>query len=144
VLHAVDRLASRRTDDEFGTKDAVLMGVAQAVALQPGVSRSGATISMGRGLGFTRDAAARVSFLMATPITAGAAAYKMLRLQADGGVPPGFGGAFLVGILVSGVVGFIAIAALLGLVRRRSFAPFVLYRVLAGAAIVLVAATDLR
>src|SRR5437763_7968879 len=90
VLYAVDRLPGERTDAEFATRDAVLMGVAQAVALQPGVSRSGATISMGRWLGFSRDAAARISFLMATPITAGAAGYKMLKLQADGGIPHGF------------------------------------------------------
>ena len=144
VLYAVDTLPGKRTDAEFETKDAVLMGLAQAVALQPGVSRSGATISMGRWLGFTRDGAARISFLMATPITAGAAAYKMLKLQHNGGIPHGFGGAFAAGILVSGVVGFAAIAALLGIVRTRSFTPFVLYRVLAGAAILIIAATSWR
>lgn len=144
VLGYVDRLPGHRTDADFETRDAVLTGLAQAVALQPGVSRSGATISMGRGLGFSRDGAARISFLMATPITAGAAAYKMLKLQSNGGIPHGFGGAFVAGILVSGVVGFLAIAALLGLVRTRSFTPFVIYRVIAGAAIFLIAVTGIR
>jgi undecaprenyl-diphosphatase len=144
VLGIVDRMAGNRTDADFEPKDAVLMGIAQAVALQPGVSRSGVTISMGRWLGFTRDGAARISFLMATPITAGAAAYKMLKLQSNGGIPHGFGGAFAAGILVSGAVGFVAIAALLGLVRTRSFAPFVVYRIVAGAAIFLIAVTGVR
>jgi undecaprenyl-diphosphatase len=133
VLYAVDRRKGERTDADFTRRDAVLMGLAQAASLQPGVSRSGATISMGRWLGFSRDGAARISFLMATPITAGAAAYKLLKLQADGGIPSGFGGAFATGIVASGVVGWFAIAALLKLVRTHSFTPFV-----------LVAATGLR
>ena len=144
VLYAVDRLPGRRKDDEFEKRDAVLMGLAQAVALQPGVSRSGATISMGRWLGFDRDAAARISFLMAAPITAGAAAYKMLKLYAGSGMPAGFGPPFVAGILTSAVVGFVAVAGLLRLIRTRSFTPFVVYRIIAGAGIILVAATGLR
>jgi undecaprenyl-diphosphatase len=144
VLYAVDRMPGRRKDDEFEKRDAVLMGLAQAVALQPGVSRSGATISMGRWLGFDRDASARISFLMAAPITAGAAAYKMLKLYAGSGMPNGFGPPFVAGILTSAVVGFVAVAGLLRLIRTRSFTPFVVYRIIAGAGIILVAATGLR
>jgi undecaprenyl-diphosphatase len=144
VLYIADQLPSRRTDAEFEPVDAAQMGVAQAVALQPGVSRSGVTISMARRNGFNRDAATRLSFLMATPITAGAALYKMAKLQSDGGIPSGFGGAFAVGILVSGVVGFLAIAFLLKLVRTGTFTPFVVYRVVFGTFVIIVAATGLR
>ncbi len=144
VLLVVDRLAGARTDADFAPRDALLMGAAQALALQPGVSRSGATITMARGLRFSRDGAARLSFLMAVPITAGAAAYKMLKLQVNGGIPSGFGGPFVVGIAVSGIVGWIAIAALLKYVRTRSFMPFVIYRVVVGVAIMALAATSFR
>jgi undecaprenyl-diphosphatase len=144
VLYIADRLPSRRDESEFGSVDAAQMGIAQALALQPGVSRSGVTISMARRNGFTRASATRISFLMATPITAGAALYKMVKLQADGGIPPGFGGAFASGILVSGIVGFIAIAWLLRLVRTSTFTPFVIYRVVFGTFVIIVAATGLR
>jgi undecaprenyl-diphosphatase len=144
VLLVADRLPGRRPEAAFARRDAILMGIAQACALQPGVSRSGATISMGRWLGFDRDGATRISFLMATPITAGAALYKMAKLLSGPGIPPGFGNAFLVGILVSGVVGFVAVAGLLRLLKTRTFTPFVVYRVLAGTAVVVIAASSLR
>lgn len=144
VLLVVDRLPGKRTDVDFGRRDALLMGAAQALALQPGVSRAGATITMGRWLEFDRDAAARISFLMAVPITAGAAAYKMLKLYAGAGIPPGFGGAFLAGIITSGAVGFVAIALLLRLIRTRSFMPFVIYRVVVGSLVLLLAVTGAR
>jgi undecaprenyl-diphosphatase len=137
ILLAADRLSGRRPTDEFSLRDALIMGSAQAVALQPGVSRSGATISMGRYLGFDRDAAARLSFLMVIPITGGLGLYKGLKLFAvDGGLPPGFAAPFLWGIVASGITGFLAVAALLRLIRTRSFAPFVVYRVLAGAFVI--------
>jgi undecaprenyl-diphosphatase len=140
VLLVADRLLGRRTVDEFSVRDALLMGMAQAVALQPGVSRSGATISMGRFLGFERDAAARFSFLMSVPITGGLGVYKALKLfLVDGGLPPGFGAPFAWGIVASGITGFIAVAALLRLIKTRSFFPFVAYRVVAGAGVIAVA-----
>ncbi len=133
VLYAADRLASRREIDEFRLRDALLMGSAQAIALQPGVSRSGATISMGRFLGFERDAAARISFLMAVPITAGLGIYKGLKLfLLDGGLPPGFTAPFVWGIVTSAITGFFAVSALLRIIRSRTFLPFVAYRVAAG------------
>jgi undecaprenyl-diphosphatase len=144
VLLVVDRWPGTRTDADFAPRDALLMGAAQALALQPGVSRSGATITMARGVKFGRDAAARLSFLMAVPITFGAALYKMLKLQVNGGIPPGFGTPFLVGVVVSGAVGWVAIAGLLRYVRTRSFTPFVIYRVVVGVGIMALAASSFR
>jgi undecaprenyl-diphosphatase len=141
VLLAADRLPEKREIGEFGLRDAVLMGVAQASALQPGVSRSGVTISMGRYLGYTRDAAARISFLMSLPIIGGAGLYKGLKLAGDG-IPPGFGPAFAWGMAASAVTGFAAVWLLLRYVRTHSFRPFVVYR-FAAAALVL-AVTALR
>ncbi len=133
VLLAADRLLGGRTVDGFSVRDALLMGTAQAVALQPGVSRSGATISMGRFLGFQRDAAARISFLMSIPITGGLGLYKILQVFVLGdGIPPGFAAPFFWGTVASGVTGFFAVSALLRLIRTRSFLPFVIYRVFAG------------
>jgi undecaprenyl-diphosphatase len=137
VLAAADRLAGRREAGEFGPRDALLMGVAQACALQPGVSRSGATISMGRWLGFERDAAARLSFLMSLPIIGGAAAYKGADLFVnEGGLPSELVVPFAWGIVASGITGFLAVWGLLRLLRTRSFAPFVVYRVLVGLLVV--------
>ncbi|HVF32150.1 MAG TPA: undecaprenyl-diphosphate phosphatase [Acidimicrobiales bacterium] len=137
VLLWADRLLGHRTADSFSLRDALLMGAAQAVALQPGVSRSGATISMGRFLGLERDAAARISFLMSVPITGGLGLYKAVKLFAlDGGLPDGFVAPFAWGTLTSAVTGFLAVSALLHLIRRRSFLPFVIYRVLAGIGVI--------
>ena len=145
VLGLADRLPGARADGEFSRRDAVLMGVAQAVALQPGVSRSGATISMARALRFERASAARLSFLMSVPITGGAVAFKMGKLFVlNGGIPAGFGAAFAVGILASAVSGYFAVAGLLRLVRTRTFAPFVAYRVFAGIGVMALAATSMR
>jgi undecaprenyl-diphosphatase len=140
VLYWADRLPERKDVSQFRTRDALAMGFAQAVALQPGVSRSGATISMGRYLGFERDAAARISFLMSLPITGGAATYKMADMLTSTGMPEGFAAPFAWGILASGVTGFLAVWGLLRLVRTRSFAPFVYYRVVLGIVVIVVAA----
>ena len=145
VLLVADRRPAERVDSHFGTREALLMGMAQAAALQPGVSRSGATMSMARWLRFDRDATARLSFLMSVPITGGAVAYKMGKLfLLEGGIPAGFTGAFAVGILTSGVSGYLAVALLLKLLRTRTFAPFVAYRVAAGLVVVALAASSLR
>ena len=102
---------------------AVLIGCAQAVALIPGVSRSGATITMALFLGLKRDEAARFSFLLATPITLGAALIKVPALVATG-----FSGPILAGIVAAAVVGVLSIRLLLALVRSHSYLPFVYYR----------------
>ena len=144
VLFVADRAAERRKAEDFRLRDAVIMGLCQAGALQPGVSRSGITITAGRWLGFDRDSAARVSFLMSLPIIGGAGLYKGVKLLTGGGLPAGTAGAFAAGTVTSAVTGFAAVWLVLRTVRRRSFAPFVAYRVLAGLALLTVLALGLR
>lgn len=140
LLLAADRLMGTRSVSGFSVRDALLMGTAQAVALQPGVSRSGATISMGRWLGFERGAAARISFLMSVPITGGVGLYKGIDVFVLGdGLPPGFASPFFWGTAASAVTGFIAVSALLRIIRTRSFLPFVVYRCVAGVFVIAVA-----
>src|SRR5215218_5515203 len=130
VLLWADRLGGRRGADQFRVRDALILGTAQALALAPGVSRSGATITAARWRGFSRDAAARLSFLMSLPITAGAVAFELFDMFfTEGGVPPGFGGALIVGILSSAVTGWVAVWGTLHLLRNHTFTPFVVYRV---------------
>ncbi len=111
-------------------RDALVMGVAQILALVPGVSRSGSTITAGRALGFDRDSAAVFSFLMSMPIIAGAAVLKVPHLLASGvaGLP------LAVGITASAVSGWLAIAVVLRYVKSHSYGAFAVYRLLLGAA----------
>ena len=135
VLYAVDRIAKTARDlSTLRLRDALLIGAAQAVALQPGVSRSGVTITMARGLGLDRPAAARFSFLLSLPIIVGAGLFKGVDLVRNG-FPPGTAAPFLWGVLASAVSGFLAIWGLLAYLRRRDFAPFAAYRVVAAAAV---------
>jgi len=135
ILGAADRWGQRRRGlTEIRTGSAMTFGLFQCLALIPGVSRSGITITAGLLLGFTREAAARFSFLLSLPIVAGAALLKGLHL-ARHGIPAGEGLPMLVGIGVSAVTGYISVAFLLRLVQTRSIAPFVWYRVLAGGAV---------
>jgi undecaprenyl-diphosphatase len=143
ILYWADRLPGTRPEGAFGLRDAVLMGTGQALALSPGVSRSGVTITVGRKLGFTRDAAARLSFLMAIPITGGAVVFKVGK-QVARGFPDGFAAPFVWGIVASGISGYLAVWGLLRLVRSRGFTPFVVYRVALGLAVFVVLATGIR
>jgi undecaprenyl-diphosphatase len=144
ILYWADHLPEREQFEEFQTREALLMGVAQAIALQPGVSRAGITISAGRWIGFTRDAAARLSFLMALPIIAGAGLYEGVSVAGDGGIPSDFVAPFVWGMVASAVSGWIAISFLLRLLRTRSFTPFVIYRLVVGAIVIIVFATGIR
>ena len=144
VLLWADRLSGERPADDFRLRDALTMGLVQALALQPGVSRSGVTITAARRLGFRREAAARLSFLMSLPIIAGAGLYKGLDLLGGEGIPAGFGAAFVGGFATSAVTGWLAVWATLRLVRTRTFTPFVVYRVVAGAGVIAIAVTGLR
>ena len=144
VLALADRARGKRATEEFGVRDAALMGLAQAMALSPGVSRSGATITAGRWLGFVRDAAARLSFLMSLPIIGGAAAYRGVKVLLGDGLPAGTEGAFVAGIIASAITGAAAVWGTLWFVRRRSFNPFVVYRLAAGATVLGLLATKLR
>ncbi len=143
VLEWADHAVSERASDDFHTRDATVMGIAQALALAPGVSRSGVTISAGRWLHFDRVAATRLSFLMSIPIIGGAALYKGVELAGDG-IPSGFGNAFLWGTVAAAVSGWIAIAFLLRFVQTHTFRPFVIYRIVVGTALIIVFATGLR
>ena len=143
VLALADRLPSNRQEGDYGRREAVLMGLAQAGAPSPGGSRSGITIPAGQFPGFERDAAARLSFLMSIPITGGAALYKGAELAVEG-LPPGTAGAFFWGIVASGVTGLAAVWLVLKVVRTQSFRPFVVYRVLAGLAVLALLASPLR
>jgi undecaprenyl-diphosphatase len=143
LLEWADRSGGERVTDEFHTPDAATMGIAQALALAPGVSRAGVTISAGRWLRFDRPAATRLSFLMSIPIIGGATLYKGAEVARDG-IPPGYGSAFFWGIAASAVSGFVAIALLLRYVRTHSFRPFVIYRIVVGMIIIVVFATGIR
>ncbi|MGH9049569.1 MAG: undecaprenyl-diphosphatase UppP [Acidimicrobiia bacterium] len=144
VLQVADRLPGTRHAEGFALRDAALMGMAQALALQPGVSRAGATISMGRWLRFDRDAATRLSFLMSLPIIAGAALFETVDVVVDGGIESDLVAPFAWGMVTAAVSGFFAVAWLLRLLRTHSFTPFVIYRVLLGASVIVVFATGAR
>lgn len=140
VLGVADRLGSNTKGlKQLGLRDAILMGMAQACALIPGVSRSGATISMGRALGYERQTTTRYAFLLAIPAVIGAGLFELRE------IPNGhndFGwGPTLVATVVSFVVGYAAIAWLLRYVSTGSYAPFVLYRVLLGGMTLALVAT---
>lgn len=143
LLWYADRRTGTRTVDQFSMRDALTVGAAQALALNPGTSRSGITITAARQIGFDRDAAARLSFLMSLPVIAGAVVLKVGRLLVDG-IPDGLLGPMLVGIATSAVSGWIAVWGTLRLIRTRTFAPFVAYRVFAGVAVLVILATPFR
>ena len=140
VLGIADRVG--RTDrliKDMSLRDAVLMGLAQAMALIPGVSRSGATLSMGRFLGYDREAATRYAFLLAIPAVVGAGLFEIPEISGGDNL---YGwGPTLLATVVSFVVGYAAIAWLLRYVSTRSYTPFVLYRVALGAATLVLVAT---
>jgi undecaprenyl-diphosphatase len=128
ILGIADKLsADDKKIKELSLRDAVLMGAAQAMALVPGVSRSGATISMGRILGYEREAATRYAFLLAIPAVVGAGLFELQEIP-HGENTYGWGPT-LVATAVSFVVGYAAIAWLLRYVSTRSYLPFVLYRI---------------
>lgn len=145
VLYVVDRSARRTRDmDDLRLRDALVIGVAQAVALQPGVSRSGVTITAARSLGIDRESAARFSFLLSLPIIGGAGVYKLLDVIGAGGLPRGFAAPFLWGFVASAVSGFLVIWLLLTYVRNKDFGPFVVYRVVAAGFVMSLIAAGIR
>jgi undecaprenyl-diphosphatase len=129
ILWAVDKYArSDRSMQDITVKTGAVMGVAQALALQPGVSRSGVTITAGRLLGIDRESAARFSFLMSLPIIAGAGLLKTTGVIKDG-LPPGFAAPFFWGFVAAAVSGYLVIWGLLAYLRKRGFAIFMWYRI---------------
>lgn len=131
VLGVADRLGGTgKAISALSLRDAVLLGLAQAAALVPGVSRSGATISMGRALGYERAAATRFAFLLAIPAVVGAGLFTLPDIG-EGDNAYGWGPT-IVATIVSFIVGYAAIAWLLKYVSTKSYTPFVIYRVVLG------------
>ena len=129
ILWAVDRYARHAVSlAEMRWTHALLFGLAQVLALVPGVSRSGATMTAGRAMGFHRESAAVFAFLMSMPITAAAAAYEVPKALAEGGL----GAPIVAGVVASALSGWLAISVLLRYVTRHGFGVFAVYRIVLG------------
>lgn len=134
ILWAVDKYSVRTRDIEQVTlKDAIIVGCAQVLALIPGVSRSGSTITAGRALRLDRSSAARFSFLMSMPITLAAVILKLPEAIHSQGVSP----PLIAGVVAAAVSSWLAIAVLLKYVSRHSYGVFAAYRLLLSAAVLL-------
>ena len=144
ILWLADRRPERHEIRDLTFRQTLAIGVSEILALMPGVSRSGITISTSRFLGLTRDAAARFSFLMLIPIVLGAVLYTGLKHVVLNPLPAGSKGPFVVGTIAAAGAGLIAIDALLGYVRRRDYSPFVVYRLAVAVAIVAIIASGVR
>ena len=147
VLIWADRRATSKNHlqsvDSLTMRDALVIGTAQILALNPGTSRSGITITAARLAGYSREAAARLSFLMSVPIISGAVVFKLAKLVRDG-IPDGLLMPMIVGIVVAGISGWIAMWSMIRLVQTKTFAPYVVYRCLIGAGVLLAVATGFR
>lgn len=144
VLWVADRTQPRREPADLRFRGAITLGLAQTLALAPGVSRSGVTISAARFLGLDREAAANVSFLLLVPITLGAVMWKGLTDVLLGDLPAGWVGPFVVGTVAAAGSGLVAIWGLLEYVRRHDYSVFVVYRLAAAAFVLLLIATGVR
>ena len=143
ALWWVDKVAaSDRGLDSITPKTGLGLGFAQAMALQPGVSRSGVTMTAGRWIGLDRESAARFSFLLALPITAGAGLYASIDVV-QGGFQ-GYAAQFFWGFVASGISGFLVIWGLLKYLRTHSFAAFMWYRFAVAGIIFVLIATGAR
>ena len=125
-----------REVEDLGVLDALLIGLGQALAIAPGISRSGATIASGLLRGIKREAAARFSFLLSTPVIVGAGVWQLKDLfEAGGEVALG---PMIAGFVASAVVGYACIRFLLGYLRRKGLYPFAIYCALAGTACLVI------
>ena len=144
LLWIVDVRATRagreRSLSAMTWRDTLLIGCAQAFAIIPGVSRSGATITAGRALSFTRADSAKFSFMMSMPIIAAAAVLKLPKLISAGGLTP----SLIVGVGTAAITGWLAIAILMRLVQHQGFRIFALYRFALGAAVLILVALRAR
>jgi undecaprenyl-diphosphatase len=142
LLGAADRFGSKIKDlSQLNVKHGVLYGLAQSLALIPGVSRSGATIAMGRLLGYSREAALRYSFLLALPAVFGSGFYQLKSALSDDQVAVYSLSETLVATVAAFIVGYLVIAWLLKFIATKSFAPFIIYRVALGSAVLVLLAT---
>ena len=137
ILWAVDRFSPHAvTLSGMRWTHALFFGIAQVFALVPGVSRSGSTMTAGRGMGFHRESAAVFAFLMSMPITAAAAVYEVPKAIAEGGL----GAPLVAGIIASALSGWVAISVLLRYVTRHGFGVFAVYRIALGLGVLALAA----
>ena len=139
ILGIADKYGKKlRTLDQLSTRHGILYGAAQALALMPGVSRSGATIAMGRFLGYTREAALRYSFLLALPAVFGSGLYQLQGALSSSDSANVFSLAeTAVATGIAFVVGYLVIAWLLKFVSTKSFMPFIIYRIALGTLILI-------
>ena len=143
ILYVVDRICrADRAFDTIGPRTGLFLGAAQAVALQPGVSRSGITLTAARLIGLDRTSAARFSFLLAMPIIAGAGVSKTIGVAHTGF--QGYGAQFFWGFAASAVSGFAVIWFLLKYLRRHDFLVFMLYRLAVAGLVLALIATGVR
>jgi undecaprenyl-diphosphatase len=143
ILGIADKYGKSQRDlTSLSVRDGVLYGFAQSLALIPGVSRSGATIAMGRFLGYNRQAALRYSFLLAVPAVFGSGFYELNGAISQGGDTGVFTMAeTLLATGIAFVIGYAVIAWLLKFVSTKSFAPFIIYRIALGSLLLILLAT---
>jgi undecaprenyl-diphosphatase len=143
VLGAADKFgSSKKTLEALSTKHGLYYGLAQAMALMPGVSRSGATIAMGRALGYSRESALRYSFLLAIPAVFGSGFYQLSQALSQDSNASSFSlSQTLVATSIAFVVGYLIIKWLLKFVMTKSFMPFIIYRITLGSALLILLAT---
>jgi undecaprenyl-diphosphatase len=133
LMWFADRVGKRQRDlSTVNAGDAITIGVAQALAVVPGTSRSGITITAGMLRNLDRETSARFSFLLSTPAIAAAAAKALHELYKEGGIPADMRLAFAVGVSLSAVVGFVVIAFFLQYLKRNTLTAFVFYRIIFG------------
>lgn len=145
ALWLADRLPERGAMSSLRYRDALTLGVAQMLALVPGVSRSGITITGARAFKLDRDSAARFSFLMLVPVVFGAVVLKSVKdILLGPGLPAGWAGPFVVGMLAAAGSGLLAIWALLGYLRRHDYSLFVIYRLLLALALLILIVSGVR
>jgi undecaprenyl-diphosphatase len=143
ILGIADKFgSSRKTLATLTNKHGLYYGLAQAMALIPGVSRSGATIAMGRALGYSRESALRYSFLLAIPAVFGSGLYQLAQAFSDSESSTPFSiSQTLIATFIAFVVGYIVIAWLIKFVMKRSFMPFIIYRIALGSTLLVLLAT---
>ncbi len=143
LLAIADRLPERRKIGTLSVREGFYLGIAQASALAPGVSRSGVTITAARVLGLDRDSAARFAFLLLVPAVAGATVLKAIG-AIDEGLPDGVVWPTIAGTIASAIASYAAIAWMLAYVRTHNYDVFVIYRLIVGAAVLALIATGVR
>ena len=143
ILGFADKFgSSQKTLSTLTNKHGLYYGLAQAMALIPGVSRSGATIAMGRALGYSRESALRYSFLLAIPAVFGSGFYQLSQALSDNQNSSPFSiSQTLIATAIAFVVGYIVIAWLIKFVMKRSFMPFIIYRIALGSTLLVLLAT---